>query len=170
MTNKSKKIFLALSVIVPFMLYCFYYYGMMVKNAPYKFSEFESLTFKYGAGNNLINQYDSRTQNYQYVTKTDSLIKKKVKLTKDDLLYLHRKAAQLGFWDFPSEVLNTSETSNSASPRYYIELKYQRKTKTVLFDRDYNGDVKLKDAVRILIEEIDRTINDAEDRYPASKN
>jgi hypothetical protein len=170
MTNKSKKIFLALSVIVPFMLYCFYYYGMMVKNAPYKFSEFESLTFKYGPGDSLINQYESKTHHYQFVTKADSLVKKKVKLTKDDLLYLHRKAAQLGFWDFPSEVTNTEESSNPSSPRYYIELKYQRKTKKVLFDSDYNGDPKLKDAVRLLIEEIDRTISDAEDRMPVMKS
>ena len=77
MSNKSKKIFLALSIVVPFLLYCFYYYGMMVKNAPYKFSEFESITFKYGLGDSLINQYSSTTNTYQYLNEKDSLIKKK---------------------------------------------------------------------------------------------
>ena len=93
MSTKSKKIFLALSIIIPFLIYCFYYYGMMVKNAPYKFSEFESLTFKYGLGDSLVNQYNSKTALYQYVNENDSLIKKKVKLSKDDLLVLHRQAA-----------------------------------------------------------------------------
>ena len=110
MTIKQKKIFLALSIIVPFLLYCFYYYGMMVKNAPYKFSEFESLTFKYGIGDSLVNQYNSKTAIYQYVNDKDSLIRKKVKLTKDDLLILHRRAAQLGFWDFPSQIVNQEES------------------------------------------------------------
>ena len=30
-----------------------------------------------------------------------SLIRSYVKLTKDDLLYLHRKAVDVGFWDMP---------------------------------------------------------------------
>ena len=163
MSSKSKKIFLALSIIVPFLFYCFYYYGMMVKNAPYKFSEFQSLTFKYGLGDSLVNQYDSSTGIYQYVNKRDSLIRKKVTLSKDDLLILHRRAAQLGFWNFPSEIVNQGEASKN-TPHYYIELKYQRKSKKILFDLDYNGDAKLKDAVRRLIEEITNTINDAEDK------
>ncbi|MGV3509185.1 MAG: hypothetical protein ACO1N7_07845 [Sphingobacteriaceae bacterium] len=166
MTIKQKKIFLALSIIVPFLLYCFYYYGMMVKNAPYKFSEFESLTFKYGIGDSLVNQYNSKTAIYQYVNDKDSLIRKKVKLTKDDLLILHRRAAQLGFWDFPSQIVNQEESGTKKAPHYYIEFKYQRKTKKVLFSLDYNGDPKLKDAVRRLIEETSNTINDAEDRLP----
>ncbi|MBC7914938.1 MAG: hypothetical protein H7Y07_12540 [Pyrinomonadaceae bacterium] len=163
MSNQSKKIFLALSIVIPFLFYCFYYYGMMVKNAPYKFSEFKSISFKYGLGDKLINQYSSETDVYQYVNNKDSLIKKDVKLTKDDLLYLHRKAAQLGFWNFPSNMVN--ESPNTA-PQYYIEFNYDRKGKKVLFDLDYNGDPKLKDAVRRLIEEISNTIHDAEARMP----
>jgi hypothetical protein len=164
MSDRSKKIFLALSIIVPFAIYCIYYYGIMVKNAPYKFSEFESVTFKYGIGDSLVNQYDSKTGNYQYLDQNDSLIKTHVKLRKDDLLYLHRKAADLGFWNFPKEITNSSNDGRRTSPRYYLEFKYQRKAKQILFDIDFNGDPKLKDAARILIEEVSRTINDAEDR------
>ncbi len=162
MSSRSKKIFLALSIIVPFLFYCFYYYGMMVKNAPYKFSEFKSLTIKYGPADSLINQYDSKTGSYHYLNKEDSLIKKTVKLTKDDLLVLHRRAAQLGFWNFPSQIVNDSTSPNSI--HYAIELNYERKSKKVLFDLNFNGDPKLKDAVRRLIAEITKSINDAEDR------
>ena len=164
MSDRGKKIFLALSIIVPFVIYCAYYYGMMVKNAPYKFSEFESITFKYGLGDSLINQYDSRTARYQYLNDRDSLVQKQVKLTKDDLLYLHRKAAELGFWDFPSELEGPPPAAGQNSPRYYLEFKYQRKTKTVLFDLNYNGNTKLKDAVRQLIELVDKSIKTAEAR------
>jgi hypothetical protein len=134
---------------------------MMVKNAPYKFAEFESLTFKYGTGDSLVNQYHSKTAHYQYLNNKDSLVTRRVKLRKDDLLYIHRKAAQLGFWNFPSQIINTGESN---SLKYVIELKYQRKTKAVLFSVDYNGDPKLKDAVRRLISEVNTVIADAEDK------
>ncbi|MBC7913189.1 MAG: hypothetical protein H7Y07_03610, partial [Pyrinomonadaceae bacterium] len=87
---------------------------MMVKNAPYKFSEFESLTFKYGLGDSLVNQYNSKTGMYQYVNHKDSIIRKTVKLTKDDLLILHRRAAQLGYWNFPSSIVNEEKTKTNS--------------------------------------------------------
>ncbi|WP_374164117.1 hypothetical protein [Arcticibacter sp. MXS-1] len=164
MSDKGKKIFLALSIVVPFLIYCVYYYGMMVKNAPYKFAEFESLTFKYGEGDSLVNQYDSKTRSYQYLNDRDSLIKKQVKLTKDDLLFLHRKAVEYGFWDFPSDLTVAEGAGGARGPRYYLEYKYKRKSKKVTFDVNYNGNPKLKDAVRGLIETVDKTINTAEDR------
>ncbi len=163
MSTRSKKIFIALSIAVPFLMYCMYYYGMMVKNAPYKFSEFESLTFKYGLGDSLVNQYSSKTQDYQYLNDRDSLVKTKVKLTKDDLLYLHRKAADLGFWNFPENMEGPSNKAVSI-PHYYLEFKYQRKTKHIDFDADYAGKPQLTDAVKRLIEEVDERIKAAESR------
>jgi len=165
MSDRSKKIFLALSVVVPFMLYCVYYYGMMISNAPYKFSEFKSLDFRYGEGNNLNNIYDSKTGRYQYVNNHDSLVVKTVHLNKDDLLYLHRKAAELGFWNFPKEITNYSDNPRlKNSPHYFIAFHYQRKSKEVLFDEAYDGDLRLKDAAMQLVKQIELKLNDAEDR------
>lgn len=162
MSNRFKKIFLGLSIVVPFLLYCMYYYGMMVKNAPYKFAEFESLTFKYGLGDSLVNQYHSDTRQYQYLNEQDSLVKKQVKLSKDDLLYLHRKAADLGFWNFPAEMESGEVKNGLTLPHYYLEFKYKRKTKHIDFDAGYAGNPKLKDAVRQLIEAVDERITTAE--------
>jgi hypothetical protein len=53
---------------------------------------------------------------------------------------------------------------NKNSPHYYLEFRYQRKSKHVLFDTEYNQNEKLRDAIRQLIEEVSKTINDAEDR------
>lgn len=152
-------------IVVPFVLYCVYYYSVMIKNAPYKFSEFESITFNYGLGDSLINRYNSKTGDYQYVNDRDSLIRSRVKLTKDDLLYLHRKAAELGFWDFPEKLSGEGQPGyKKNSPHYYLEFKYQRKDKKIFFDTEYNQNDKLKDAARQLIDEVSRTLNDAEDR------
>ncbi len=154
---------MGLSIVVPFLVYCMYYYGMMVKNAPYKFAEFESLTFKYGPGDSLVNQYNSKTGEFQYLNDRDSLVRTNVKLNKDDLLYLHRKAADLGFWNFP-ESMEGNREDGSVDPRYYLEFKYQQKTKHIDFDVDYNGKPQLKDAARRLIQEVNDRIAEAQSR------
>ncbi|RCH55948.1 hypothetical protein DJ568_04130 [Mucilaginibacter hurinus] len=165
MTIKSKKIFLALSVVVPFLAYCLYYYGMMVSNAPYKFNEFKYMVFEYGFGDSLLNKYNSKTQDYQYLNTRDSVVHKKLKLTKDDLLYLHRKAADLGFWNFPAQQVNNGTGKlNPKVPHYKIEFHYSRKTKAVLYAADYIGNETLKDANERLIKEIQRILTDAEAR------
>lgn len=165
MTDRTKKIFLAICIITPFLFYCVYYYSNMVKNAPYRFSDFESITFKYGMGDSLINQYNSKTGEYQYMNGNDSLIKTHVKLRKDDLLYLHRKAAESGFWNFPAVLENKSaKTDHRTSPHYFIEFKYKLKGKHVLYDAAYSDNQKLGDAAKKLTKEISSMINDAEDR------
>ena len=165
MSDRTKKIFLAICIITPFLFYCVYYYSNMVKNAPYRFSDFESITFKYGMGDSLVNQYNSKTGEYQYLNSNDSLIKTNVKLRKDDLLYLHRKAAESGFWNFPEVLENKSaKTEKINSPHYYIQFKYKEKGKTVLYDAAYSDNQKLGDAARKLTKEISSMINDAEDR------
>lgn len=165
MTERGKKIFLAVCIITPFLLYCVYYYSIMVKNAPYRFSDFESITFNYGLGDSLVNKFNSKTGDYQYVNSRDSTIRTKVKLRKDDLLYLHRKAAELGFWNFPEKISGEGDAGHSTnSPHYYIEFKYKGKSKHVLYDAQNNENPKLNDAAKSLITEISNMINDTRDR------
>jgi hypothetical protein len=136
----------------------------MIKNAPYKFSEFESISFQYGPGDSLVNKYNSKTGEYQYVNTRDSIVKMHLRLTREDLLYLHRKAADLGFWDFPSmELGSTTAKHNGVKPlRYVIEFKYKRKSKKVTFDESFNGDPKLIDANIQVIKEIQKVLQDEE--------
>jgi hypothetical protein len=160
MENRNKKIFLIASITIPFLLYSGYYYGVMIKNAPYKFSDFDHISIQYGDRDSMLNKYNSKTGDYQYLTKKDSLVKMHLYLHRTyDLQYLHRKAADLGFWDFPSQELG--DTSVKA-PRYIIEFAYKRKTKRVIFDANFNGNPKLKDANERLIKEILARINDAQ--------
>jgi len=162
---RSKKIFLLLSIVVPFMIYCFYYYGMMVKNAPYKFAEFQSIVFKYGDTDSMLNKYDSRTGDYQFVNSKDSVVHSHLHLTKDDLLYLHRKAADLGFWDFPTQIAADSLAPHfEKAPRYYIEFNYKRKSKRVYFNDSYDDNAKLKDAAERLAKEIRDKLIEVEKR------
>jgi hypothetical protein len=161
MSDRFKKIFLGLSISLPFLLYCVYYYSVMVKNAPYKFAEFENITLKAGLGDQYDKTFSSKTMQYQYVNQRDSVIKMKVKISKDDLLYLHRKASELGFWNWPTEMIG-DKTGKSA--RYFIEFDYQRKSKSITIDAAYNANDKLKDAALELVKTVDKAIEDTADR------
>lgn len=161
MSNRSKKIFLALSILVPFLLYSVYYYSKMIKNAPYKFSDFESITLKAGNGFTYEKIYNSKTRELEYLNLNDSLIKTKVKLSKDELLFLHRKASELGFWDWPEVMLGDTTKD---SPRYYLEYSYLNKKKVIEINAAYNENAKLKDAALQLIKIVDQNIQDASER------
>src|ERR1700761_4033487 len=125
--SNAKRIFLALSIVVPFLFYCLYYYGMILKNAPYRFTDFDSIVIQYGDRDSMVNKFNSKTGEYQYVNTRDSLVKTHLRLDKDDLLYLHRKAADLGFWDFPSEEIGDSVKTGPKPPRYIIQFNYKHK-------------------------------------------
>jgi hypothetical protein len=161
MSDRFKKIFLGCSIAIPFILYSVYYYSIMIKNAPYKFVEFQGLSVKSGLGTHYDKTYSSETQKYQYLNNSDSTINQKVKLSKDDLLYVHRKAAELGLWNWPEKMLG--DTTGKV-PRYYLELDYQRKKKVIEIDADYNENPKLRDAALELIKTVDGVVEDAADR------
>lgn len=162
MNKNLKKWFLGACVIVPFLIYCIIYYAQVFKNAPYKFSEFKSFTIQWGPSDSLINKYNSATGEYQFVDEHDSLIKMNVHLPKEDLLVLHRKAAEQGLWDWPeNETGDTTEIrGGQKSPRYIIQFNYQRKSKKVIFDQSFQGDPRLAAANRELIKTIRKVLDD----------
>ncbi|WP_206105986.1 hypothetical protein [Olivibacter sp. XZL3] len=166
MSERSKKIFLYICIIVPFLGYCIFYYSNMIKNAPFRFSDFESIEFSYGSPDNMLNSYNSKTQAYQFVNRRDSIIKSTLKLRKDDLLYLHRKATEYGFWNFPEDMTGKVATADTAKQvvRFFLKLNYKEKSKQVLFDSNYQGDPKLIDAAKTMVGEVQRVLDDAEDR------
>jgi len=137
----------------------------MIGNAPYKFSEFKNIVFEYGDGDSLVNKFNSQTGEYQYLNTHDSLVKKHLHIRNDDLLYLHRRAADLGFWNFPVREVNDSlKIKGIKTTHYLIEFNYKRKSKKVLFDEGFDGDPKLKDANQQMIKEIEKVLADVENR------
>lgn len=166
MSSKGKKIYLLLTIVVPFLAYCVFYYRPIIQNAPFKSSEFVSLQFKWGAGNNLENSYDSATGVYAYKNAKDSLIKKSFKLRKNDIIYLHNKANELGLWNFPEVIANQGTDLNKSKVlRYVLQFNYKRKSKKVIFLTDYNDIPKLRDVATQMKTLVERTITDAEERY-----
>ena len=91
----------------------------------------------------------------------------KLHLTKGELLYLHRKAADLGFWDFPANEMAAKDSVDGAGNKplhYYIAFNYKRKSKKVMYDKAFDGPEKLVDANGRLIGEIQKILDEAEAR------
>ena len=164
MRERTKRIFLAICIIVPFLLYCFYYYSQMFKNAPFRFADFESIVLKYGEGDNLVNQFDSKTGRYQFLNVQDSLVVDTIRLRKDDFQYLHGKATQLGFWNLPDDMTTGDTAGKDQVARFYIQYNYKEKSKEITLDADFNGNTKMRDVAKSMVEEVTRVINDARDR------
>lgn len=163
MSNKGKKIFLALTIVVPFIIYCIIYYTPIIKNAPFRSKDFVSLQYSWGIKDPLENQYNSATGAYQYLTSRDSLIKKTVYLKSDDILYLHNKANELGLWNFP-DVIGLKSAKSATVPRYDLQFNYKKKSKHVIIYGDFDGNPKLLDAAMQMRKLIEETINMAEKR------
>ena len=166
MTDRSKKAFLLITIVGSFLVYSIIYYVQVFSHAPYNFSEFKSFVFKYGSRDSMVNYYNSATGEYDYLNKEDSLVKTHLFLTRLELDSLHVDARHLGFWDFPDMEVNTDTTSPGygKAPRYFIQFNYKRKSKQALFDADYNGPIKLRDANTVMIKDITKILSEAQER------
>ncbi|WP_443946844.1 hypothetical protein ACJVDH_06985 [Pedobacter sp. AW1-32] len=163
MSSRGKKIFLALTIVVPFIIYCYFYYKPILQNAPFRKDDFVSMQFKWGTKDTLENQYDSTTGHYQYVNSQDSVIHKKMFLKSDDVLYMHSKANEIGLWNFPDTIGRKSAKSMSI-PRYDITFNYKKKSKHVVVYGDFDGNPKLMDAAVQMRKVIQETLDQAEKR------
>ncbi len=142
------------------------YINTVFKPDPYDFSDLKSMVFKFGVKDSLLNQYDSATGEYQYLDRRDSLIKKHLYLNRNELLYLHRKATELGFWDFPvNEVNNDTANTNGEKPvEYLMQFNYRQKSKQVVFSANYDGPSGVVQKNLELIGEIESVLKGAEER------
>ncbi len=163
MTSRGKKIFLALSVIVPFVIYSVVYYAPIIRNAPFQEKYFVSLEYQWGTGKQLENSYNSATGEFKYLNKNDSLVTRNIKLSVKDVKYLDSIADVQGFWNLPSIIANSeADFDNPKQLRYVIKFNYQKKSKEVTFLPNFNGNEKMKGAASKMQKEIELTLIDKE--------
>ncbi|RWU04836.1 hypothetical protein DPV69_16855 [Pedobacter chitinilyticus] len=163
MTSRGKKIFLTLSVVVPFVIYSVIYYAPMIKNAPFQEKYFVSLEYKWGTGTQLENSYNSATGEFKYLNKNDSLVKSNVKLSQRDIKYLDSIADVQGFWNLPNIIANNeADVNNPKQLRYFIKFNYQKKSKEVTYLPNFSGSERMKGAIGKMQKEIELTLIDKE--------
>jgi hypothetical protein len=102
----------------------------MIKNAPYRFKDFQSISFQFGEKDSLVNQYDSKTGDYQYLNKRDSLIKENA--FNSPVMTCYTCTTRLPTWVFGIFHRKRGDTVKEKPVRYIIEFKYKKKP-SVLF-------------------------------------
>lgn len=165
MSAKNKKLFLILSVVIPFVIYSIVYYMPMVRNAPFQEKEFVSLEYKWGLGNQFENSYNSATGIFSYKNRLDSSVIRNIKLSVADIKYLDSIADVQGFWNLPSVVANgEADLTNPKLLRYNIKFNYKRKSKEVTYFPNFNGNEKMKMAAGAMQKEIEQFLIDRENQ------
>lgn len=134
------------------------------KKAPVAMADFESFHYAWGMADSLMNSYTSATGDYHYLDRNDSLIKTQVKLRPNDLIFIHNKINELGFWKLPEHI-----GANEHQPDlmvYQLEFKYKGTLKKMLVykSRDQNADGRLDSAMQI-VHMIQQVIDEADNRY-----
>lgn len=165
MTSRGKKIFLFLTIVVPFLIYCIVYYAPIIRNAPFKAKQFVSLEYKWGLGENLENSYNSATGEYRFLNDKDSLVIRHVLLSERDKKFLDSNADEQGFWNLPDVVANDEkELKDPKALRYFMKFNYQKKSKEVTYFPDFDGNPRMKNATAQMQKIIEQTIIDADEK------
>jgi len=142
------------------------YYFVNLRKGPYSASDFVSIDYKWGLGDTLQNSYNSASGNYQYLDNRDSLIKKKVKLRANNVIFIHSKANELDLWKLPDVIANpNADLKNKKVLRYEIVFTYEQKTKKIVFMTDYDEDLRIAQDAQQLQKIVAQTITEAEERY-----
>lgn len=139
------------------------YYMMSLKKAPSGLNEFQSFTYSWGIQDTLENSYSSIDGSYQYLDKNDSLIRSSVKLRSNDVIFLHNRINELGFWTLPSN-LGVADSDKKVL-RYEIEFRYKNRNKKIVVYSNYSENLQLLDSVNQVRNLVQEVINDAESRY-----
>jgi len=139
------------------------YYVMGLKKSPYPVANFESFSFKWGTVGRLENAYYSSNGDYSYLNNRDSLITTNVKLRANEIIFIHNKINELGFWKLPNKI--GDQKPNSKAPFYELNFNYKEKSKKILVYSDFDENPLLLDSAMQIITLVQRTIDEAEGRY-----
>ncbi len=139
------------------------YYVIGLKKAPYAVADFESFTYKWGTEGRLDNSYSSATGDYSYLNNKDSLIKTNVKLRSNEIIFIHNKVNELGFWKLQGKI--GIEKPNSKAPFYELQFNYKGKSKKVIVFSDFDENRPLLDSAMQIMTVVQQTIDEAEGRY-----
>lgn len=165
MTSRGKKIFIVLTVVIPFLIYCVVYYQEKFRYANFKAKDFVSFEYKWGVGKNLENSYNSATGLYTYHDVKDSVVKKKLVLTAKDFKYLDSVADVQGFWNLPPVLANSeADLMNQKILRYNMKFTYKHGEQDVLFLFNYDITERKRSAAAQMQKEIEKLLIEAEKR------
>ncbi len=162
----KKNISFIATVVVIIIISIAGYFVINKQKGPFSASELVSMEYKWGLGDSLVNAYNSASGNYQYLDNRDSLIRKKLKLRANNIIFIHSKANELDLWTLPNVIANkNANLKTDQTLRYEIIFNYETKVKKIVFLTNYDEDMGVLDRVSQLQKTIKSTIDEVEDRY-----
>jgi hypothetical protein len=165
MTSRGKKIFIVLTIVIPFLIYSVVYYQEKFRYANFKAKDFVSFEYKWGVGKNLENSYNSATGIYIYHDAKDSVVKKNLKLSQADFKYLDSIGDVQGFWNLPPVLANSEEDlMNPKILRYDMKFNYKHGEQAVIYLFNYNITERKRSAAAQMQKEIEQLLIEAEKR------
>lgn len=139
------------------------YYFINLNKGPYAASDLKSISYQWGVGDTLTNSYHSVTGEYQYLDRRDAVIKSKIKLRTNDLIFIHSKANEAGLWTLPSVIANPGANLKSKTVlRYEIVFNYAQRTKKIIYMTDYLQDQSIVAAFSKIQNAIEQVIKERE--------
>lgn len=150
MSPRFKKIYLFVMIVVPFLLYCGYYYSEMIRKAPFKFEEFENIEVYFKAPGGRQTTIDIAGGTVDYILPGHGTIKDTISFDQDELREFHRTLYTNNFFELPHEMQNEG-SADTTTGIYKITAIYSRKEYEVLYETNYRGEKRYKDQVERVI-------------------
>ncbi len=160
LTDK-RKLFVVFSIVVPFIVYCVYYYSSLIHHAPFRYDQFKKIeyrTFRYGKPRTVIN---SETGEFTYYNRKDSLIHTHIVLSPAAMKDIHEKMRDILFWDIPLLAGDSTQKHRNDVPLVYIKVDYLRASKRVWWQKNYFADLTLDGRMGEITKFIDAKANEA---------
>lgn len=157
MSPRFKKIYLFVMVVVPFLIYCGYYYGEMIRKAPFKFEEFRTIRVDFAAPGGRETHIDIASGVVSYVLPGRDVLRDTISFSDGELREFHRTLYTNNFFEMPHEMQNEGSTDPGTGV-YTIEAIYDRKQYKVVYETNYRGERRYKDKVKRIISFIETNV------------
>lgn len=157
MSDRFKKIYLIVMVVVPFLAYCGYYYYDMVRKAPFKFGEFRTVRVDFSAPDGRRTHIDIGEGTVVYTLPGKEPLRDTVSFSSDEQQELHRTLYTNNFFDMPHEMRNEGSADTSTG-LYSIEAIYARKQYKVVYETNYRGERRYQDKIGRIIAYIETSV------------
>lgn len=150
MSPRFKKIYLFVMVVVPFLVYCGYYYGEMIRKAPFKFEDFQTIKVDFIAPGGREAHIDIAKGTVDYLLPGRGSVKDTISFSSDELQEFHRILYTNNFFEMPHEMQNEG-SADSTTGVYTIDAIYERKQYKVAYETNYRGERRYKDKIERII-------------------
>ena len=150
MSPRFKKIYLFLMVVVPFLAYCGYYYSEMIRKAPFKFDEFQTIRIDFKAPGGRETKIDIASGTVAHTLPGREVFKDTVSFRESELREFHRALYTNNFFELPHEMRNEGSVDTTTGV-YTLEAVYDQKQYEVVYETNYRGERRHKDKVERVI-------------------